>query len=356
MRMSRDEKIEGKQIGEDHRETERTSALILFALIKKILDPLELKDKKAKVEIQLDGKKAVEATQSEGLTIKRAKEITTEDARYIERAIGVAASESKEPLNRDLSIKVNGEEVFRLKDGVVELNSLAPEQQVKRAKAIAQEFTRQRQQGKQPTLKEVARTIDKGEQESPTTPKAAVSEPPSKAPTVNPEMLSQPATIILEREMQNRIKEPTAARGLSRVAEAFNQARLGIQQSISSFVDRTRERLGIDPESKSLRQDLESLAVAQTARKLIAEFGTPDSKGGQSFGGATYQLHAQGPNLTVHSTHRGTILEVENGQIKSNLEGRDLKQFREIDKQLMHYRHELSEGRDRDKGASIDIG
>ena len=94
MRMSRDEKIEGKQIGEDHRETERTSALLLFALIKKILDTLDLKDKKAKVEIQLDGKKAVEATQSEGLTIKRAKEITTEDARYIERAIGVAASDS----------------------------------------------------------------------------------------------------------------------------------------------------------------------------------------------------------------------------------------------------------------------
>ena len=353
MRMSRDEKIEGKQIGEDHRETERTSALILFALIKKILDTLELKDKKAKVEIQLDGKKAVEATQSEGLTIKRAKEITTEDARYIERAIGVAASESKEPLNRDLSIKVNGEEVFRLKDGVVELNSLAREQQVKRAKAIAQEFTRQRQQGKQPTVEEVARTIDKGEQQSETASKT-VSEPPSKDPTVNPEV--QPAIIILEREVQNRVEEPTTARGLSGVAEAFNQARLGIQQSISSFVDRTRERLGIDPESKSLRQDLESLAVAQTARKLISEFGTPDSKGGQSFGGATYQIHAQGSNLTVHSTHRGTILEVQDGQIKSNLEGRDVKQFREIDKQLMHYKHELSEGRDRDQGASIDIG
>lgn len=353
MRMSRDEKIEGKQIGEDHRETERTSALILFALIKKILDTLELKDKKAKVEIQLDGKKAVEATQNKGLTIKRAKEITTEDARYIERAISVAASESKEPLNRDLSIKVNGEEVFRLKDGVVELNSLAREQQVKRAKAIAQEFTRQRQQGKQPTLKEVAHTIDKGEQQSETAPKN-VSEPPSKDPTVNPEV--QPAIIILEREVQNRVEEPTTARGLSGVAEAFNQARLGIQQSISSFVDRTRERLGIDPESKSLRQDLESLAVAQTARKLIAEFGTPDSKGGQSFGGATYQIHAQGSNLTVHSTHRGTILEVQDGQIKSNLEGRDVKQFREIDKQLMHYKHELSEGRDRDQGASIDIG
>ena len=353
MRMSRDEKIEGKQIGEDHRETERTSALILFALIKKILDTLDLKDKKAKVEIQLDGKKAVEATQSEGLTIKRAKEITTEDARYIERAISVAASESKEPLNRDLSIKVNGEEVFRLKDGVVELNSLAREQQVKRAKAIAQEFTRQRQQGKQPTLKEVAHTIDKGEQQSETAPKN-VSESPSKDPTVNPEV--QPAIIILEREVQNRVEEPTTARGLSGVAEAFNQARLGIQQSISSFVDRTRERLGIDPESKSLRQDLESLAVAQTARKLISEFGTPDSKGGQSFGGATYQIHAQGPNLTVHSTHRGTILEVQDGQINSKLEERDVKQFREIDKQLMHYKHELSEGRDRDKGASLDLG
>ena len=353
MRMGRDEKIEGKQIGEDHRETERTSALILFAVIKKILDTLDLKDKKAKVEIQLDGKKAVEATQNKGLTIKRTKEITTEDARYIERAISVAASESKEPLNRDLSIKVNGEEVFRLKDGVVELNSLAREQQVKRAKAIAQEFTRQRQQGKQPTLKEVAHTIDKGEQQSETAPKN-VSEPPSKDPTVNPEV--QPAIIILEREVQNRVEEPTTARGLSGVAEAFNQAQLGIQQSISSFVDRTRERFGIDPESRSLRQDLESLAVAHTAKKLIAEFGTPDSKGGQSFGGATYQIHAQGSNLTVHSTHRGTILEVQDGQIKSNLEERDVKQFREIDKQLMHYKHELSEGRDRDKGASIDIG
>ncbi len=37
---NRDDKIEGKQIGEDHREIEKTSAAILLAILKRILDSL----------------------------------------------------------------------------------------------------------------------------------------------------------------------------------------------------------------------------------------------------------------------------------------------------------------------------
>ena len=63
--------------------------------------------------------------------------------------------------------------------------------------------------------------------------------------------------------------------------------------------------------------------------------------------------------LSINSTYRGNVLVVTNGQISSNLSERDVKQFREIDKQLMHdARRQLDRGepdRDRDRGKSYEI-
>ena len=391
---NRDDKIEGKQIGEDHREIEKTSAAILLAILKRILDSLDLGGKKARVEIDLDGKRAVEATQANTLNVKQMRDITPDDLRYIERAIASPAAHQSEPstaLDRDLTIRVNGSEVFRLKEGVVERNELQSERhkdvsvkpeskanpeaekQIERAKQIAFEFAQQRQKGNSPNIEEVAKTVDSRQSSQPqaaSESEAVQAVTPEVVPekqtasisnAVNRKEPLQPTIVIFEREVSSRVQNRSVNNSLSGMFAAINQARLDIQRSVSSFIDRTRQKLGLgqDGEAKSLRQDLESLAVARTARKLIEQFGSPSPSGGRSFGGSTYQIHSRGTNLTVNATHRGTVLEVENGQIRSNLSERDVKQFREIDKQLMHdARQQLDRGeqdRDRDRGKSYEI-
>ncbi len=470
--IGRDEKLEAKQIGQDYREIEQTTVVVMAQILAKILKQIRSslglpKDKDVKVEVDLDGKKALEVAGSKELKVKPSRDIAVDDLKYIQRAIALPAianaQEAAAPneFDRNLTIKVNGEEVFRLKDGVVELNALqreqqreaqpqpasqqfakastkeahvnpAGEQQLERAKRIAQEFAQQRQQGKEPSLEEVARAVDsrqsnqkepasqsvevENEQQSPLpqstlesskevaqvsaqsrmSPKVqsqpieaqaaeALSSKYVHSPqpeAVTPEVVPQrdvsrenfapvsqkeaesPILVVFEREVSSRLEDKSVTSGLSGMFAKLNQARLSIQKSISSFVDQTKQRLGLggtskDTEARSLRQDLESLAVARTARRLIEQFGSPNEKGGRSFGGRTYQIESNGQDLSINSTYRGNVLVVTNGQISSNLSERDVKQFREIDKQLMHdARQQLDRGepdRDRDRGKSYEI-
>ncbi len=480
--IGRDEKLEAKQIGQDYREIEQTTVVVMAQILAKILKQIRSslglpKDKDVKVEIDLDGKKALEVAGSKELKVKPSRDIAVDDLKYIQRAIALpaiaSAQEAAAPkeFDRNLTIKVNGSEVFRLKDGVVELNALqreqqreaqpqpvsqrfakastkeahvnpASEQQLERAKRIAQEFAQQRQQGKKPSLEEIAKTVDsrqsnqkepasqsvevENERQSPlpqstlesSKEAAQVSverpertdqspevqsrpieaqaayasssksepkpEPSPLIPAATPEVISEsegevfrqnsspvnqqksapPAVIVFEREFSQRVEQRSLRTELSGVLKTINEARLNIQKSISSYIDQTKQRLGLssappDNEARSLRQDLESLAVARTARRLIEQFGSPNEKGGRSFGGSTYQIESNGQDLSINSSYRGNVLVVTNGQISSNLSERDVKQFREIDKQLMHdARQQLDRGeqdRDRDRGKSYEI-
>ncbi len=462
--MGRDEKLESKQIGEDYREIEQTSVVLLAQILAKILkqirESLNLpKDKNTKVEIDLDGKKALEASGSKSLEVKPSADISADDVKYIQKAIAQPAQKHKESVapsnefDRNLTIKVNGQEVFRLKDGVVELNALYQErrevetrsksrqvnpeneQRLERAKAIAKEFANQKDQGKTPKIEEVARTVDSQQsnkkesasqsvevenEQQPPLPQSTLEsskeaaqvnvekphqssevqsrpieaqaseafsskydpEPEQAAVTlegvtaserevsfeslapVNQKEAESPILVVFKREVSNRLEDKSVTSDLSGIFSKLNQARRSIQKSISSFVDQTKQRLGLggtskDTEARSLRQDLESLAVARTARRLIEQFGSPNEKGGRSFGGSTYQIESNGQDLSVNSTYRGNVLVLTNGQISSKLSERDVKQFREIDKQLMHdARQQLDRGepdRDRDRGKSYEI-
>ncbi|WP_013320629.1 hypothetical protein [Gloeothece verrucosa] len=122
----------GQAIQEAQDSVMTTAATATIALIRQLLKSLKLGQKDVNVEIAINDSVAYKANvKNKELDVKaQTPELSEKQLRYLQEVIKLPPSNqpgvASIPLDQDVQITINGKEVFRLHDGVVENNKLAP--------------------------------------------------------------------------------------------------------------------------------------------------------------------------------------------------------------------------------------
>ncbi|ACK70886.1 hypothetical protein PCC7424_2468 [Gloeothece citriformis PCC 7424] len=106
-------------------------ATATVALIRELLQALKVSQQAVNVKIDINDSVAYEANLEQNSEVKReTPALSDEQLRYLKEVIKLPPSEQKAvasiPLDKNVTITVEGKEVFRLKDGVVQQNLLTP--------------------------------------------------------------------------------------------------------------------------------------------------------------------------------------------------------------------------------------
>lgn len=153
-----------------------------------------------------------------------------------------------------------------------------------------------------------------------------------------------PVVVILDRQVQKMQNSPLK-NNLNKMVEGLKNAPRNLKQSLQqvgqkvadfgSSVKQTFQKANFGSERQSFRQDLSNLAVLQTAKQLIDNYGKTNSSGATVFEGNRYQFSQKGSDIAVTSKDgRGTILNLQDGKLSGNLNPSDTKQFRQINQML----------------------
>jgi hypothetical protein len=126
-------KLEARQLEENHREIEIESAvlaaIVLNRLLAKIRDRFEREHQQnaESVEISLDNRPILKAELTSEPSLPQMPSLPYQTVAYLEEVISLPEKEQQHPnFERDVTVAVNQEEVFRLKSTKVELNKLPP--------------------------------------------------------------------------------------------------------------------------------------------------------------------------------------------------------------------------------------
>ena len=153
-----------------------------------------------------------------------------------------------------------------------------------------------------------------------------------------------PVVVILDRQVQKMQNSPLRD-NLNKMVEGLQNAPRNLKQTLQqvgqkvadfgSSVKQTFQKANFGSERQSFRQDLSNLAVLQTAKQLIDNYGKTNSSGATVFEGNRYQFSQKGSDIAVTSKDgRGTILNLQDGKLSGNLNPSDTKQFRQINQML----------------------
>ena len=316
-------KQDAQKTGQNVQETVKSTILMTAQLTKKVTRlllktlerdsslkqqlPIEAQDNN-QFEFFLDGKSAFKS-QQDGHDLKVDQQnLSPDDINYISQAIESPVGESS-GLDRDLSVKVNDIEVFRVKDGVVELNQFE-------AGLEADNF-----------------------QDSPVSPQIPLTDSfPALADGVD-------ALDIAPRQETEQLHND--------LAELKQDLGNG-QKSLSQVADANQLP---DKSATERRQDLRNLSALATAQRLLSQFGQEQPNGSRFFDGESFQYQQQGETLTVTAKDgRGTVLEFGEGRLKGDLSEKDFEKFEQLEVALDKNSRQQSTEPEREQDVTAERG
>ncbi|MBE9171125.1 hypothetical protein IQ238_27630 [Pleurocapsales cyanobacterium LEGE 06147] len=350
-----DNKESGRTIQEAQNTVMATGAAATVALIRELLQHLQLPEKSVKVEIAINDSVAYRANVRAGknLAVKSENSALSDDRlRYLKEVVKLPESNQPAaasiPLTRDVTITVDGKEVFRLTDGIVQKNLLNPtvkktqKQPTQTLETSTQEAEIEENPAREARVEVVAENVPELKQ-------AGVSLSDNQRQEleklgVNPQTVEHaveqkargtvPIILVLNREVERNLSQSTLKDNHKSTLSHFQKAVRDFSRKISSFLGTAREKL-FPVTERGIKQDLHNLAVVKVASKLLERFGSQATNGKQVFEGNTFRLERQDNNLTVTAKDgRGKILSLKDGELTGSLTQKDLAQFQAVARQL----------------------
>ena len=271
--------------------------------------------------------------------------LSEEQLRYLKKVVELPAAKEPAaasiPLDKDVTITVDGQEIFRLKDGIVEKNLLFP-------------AAEQVQESPTPETIEV----EVVNEEVPEPNQAGVSLSDGQRQElqglgVNPQMVEEaanqnsqrtaPIIVVVNREVERHVPTQMLRKNLQSMLSRFQEATQNFSGQISSFLTSARERL-FPAADRGIKQDLQNLAVVNVASHLLERFGSQTANGKQVFEGNSFRLERWDNNLTVTAKDgRGTILNLKDGELSGSLTAKDVEKFLAVERQLNRGRSRQSQ-------------
>ena len=305
--------------GQNVQETVKSTVLMTAQLTKKLTRlllkalerdsnlqeqlPIDSQDNH-QYEIFLDGKSAFKGQQNpDGVSIER-QDLSKEDINYIAKAIELPVGE-KSGMERDLSITVNDTEIFRLKDGVVEVNQLE-------AGLKAEQF-----------------------EDLPISPQIPLGD-------------SLPGAAALENAPRQEAGQ---------FQEALANIKQGLGNGEQSLSQADIEAQAPDKSTKERKQDLRHLAAAASAQRLLSQFGQEQADGSRTLEGESFHYQQRGEELTVTAKDgRGTVLEFGEGRLKGALSEKDFEKFEQLEVALDKNSRQQSTEPEREQDITAERG
>ena len=353
--IPKDDKHDLRHAGEKTQKTLQNTSLLALQLTHKIVKRLQASlqenkqlrqqlsletQKSNQFEIRLDGKTAFKSVQDPKSTLIADNKLANTDVDYISQAVDLPLGEAND-FNRNLSIKINDQEVFRLQDGVVQVNDIQQQQQhnqnpespmVDSRAAIANDSVSQQPAAisadLSPTVEPVAAQLK------------ALGIDPQPVRAAAEQHAATPVIVVVQQQ------QPPVSATAPNLAAAARDSGGKINPAldeVKSLLGKTRQSLTqVFNQLKqpfkteaSRRQDLHHLAIAATAQRLLDHYGQSQADGSRTLEGEAYRFRQLGNRLTISAQDgRGTLLQFGEGQLQGHLSRADRQQFRQLQQLL----------------------
>ncbi|MEG3437875.1 hypothetical protein V0288_12175 [Pannus brasiliensis CCIBt3594] len=354
-----DARESGRAIQEAQNTVMATGTAATIALLRELLERLKQSGKPVKVEISIDKSIAYQAAIETGKSPDVRTEtpaLSREMASYLEKVLKIPESDrpaaASIPLDRNVTITVDGKEVFRLKDGVVERNLLAPAAGKTQPEASPTTGTSPAGEAEkradstekeEPPARKVQVEVIAGETPEREGKPASLSneqrqkltklgvEPGTVEKTIGQKSSGQiPFLIVLEREVERNIPNKSLKTNLKATHSFLGKGARDFSRKVSGLLSSVREKL-----FPGRGRDLQNLEVVNVATKLLDRFGGKNESGKEVFDGNTFRLERLDKDLTVIAKDgRGEILSLKDGELTGSLTRADVEKFQAVDRQL----------------------
>jgi hypothetical protein len=381
-----DAKESGRAIQEMQNTVMETGTAATLALIRELLKSLKLLNKPVKVEIAINDSVAYQANAQadDKLDVHSADNTLSEpQIRYLKDVVKLPQSDEPAvasiPLDQNVTITVDGQEVFRLKDGIVENNRLVPTienvqekprpqpeilvqpspktEQNAQVEILGEENPEITQKGSTPVEIAMHRTENSVE-EAPI--EILTKERHEKFQTdvslsndqrqalkklgINPQTVENamgekiqgnvPIILVLNRELDRKVSRSQLKDNLHSLQSRLQKTFEDLSRKIFSFLGNIKEKF-FPATERAVKQDLQNLAVINVAARLLDRFGSQSQNGVEVFEGNTFRLERQEKNITVMAKDgRADILSLKDGQLSGSLSQKDIEKFQAVDLQF----------------------
>ena len=374
-----DARESGRAIQEAQNAVLEVGTKAITALLRELLMALKLRQSSAQVEMKINDAVKYEGTISLDNTAQQQGDVSSlseAQLSYLQKVIQLPESEQPAAsLDQDVTIAINGVEVFRLQKGVVEKNLLvSPSKQTNQTVAKSPPKLKQSLPQSQQTMQE--ESSQESGKEFELSPPPLPLPPPSQYQTIEEEdfpafneeessfseeqkqelenlginpaglqraMVQQsqnqaphtPIIIVLNRELEQNSSKSTTKKNLNFLQSGFQNAFRNFSHKVSSWLASVKDKI-IPKARPNLKQDLQNLAVINIASKLLDRFGSRDHLGYEVFETTNYRLERdpQKNMVVVANDGRGSILVLNEGKIESDLTRKDVERFRAVDREL----------------------
>lgn len=347
-----DAKESGKSIQHAQDSVIEAGTLATIALIREILKHLKLPEKPVSVQIEMNDSVAFKANAKGSEVVEAANSLSEEQMRYLKEVIKLPESNEPAatsiPLDKDVTITVDGKAVFRLKDGIVEKNLLTPAAEQVREKPAqeiavpakeaeleetpAQEAQVEVIQGDVPELKQAGVTFSDGQRQE--LQKLGVNPQAIENAVGQNTQGTVPIIVVLNREVERNVPKSALKDNLKSMLASFQSAARDLSSKVTSLLGAVRERF-FPSRDRSLEQDIQNLAAVNVTSQLLDRFGGKTQDGKEVFEGNSFRLEREANNLSVNAKDgRGTILSLKDGILSGSLTQKDLAKFQSVNSQL----------------------
>jgi hypothetical protein len=381
-----DAKESGRAIQEMQNTVMETGTAATLALIRELLKSLKLLNKPVKVEIAINDSVAYKGKVQTDKNLEVNSEdhtLSEQNIRYLKDVVKLPQSDEPAvasiPLAQNVTITVDGQEVFRLKDGIVENNRLVPtvenvqEKPRPQPEILVQPSPKTEQNAQVEILGEESPEITQkvsistkiANQET----KNTVEEAPVEILTeahheksqtavslsndqrqalkklgVNPQTVENamgekiqgnvPIILVLNRELDRKVSRSQLKDNLHSLQSRLQKTFEDLSRKIFSFLGNIKEKF-FPATERAVKQDLQNLAVINVAARLLDRFGSQSKDGVEIFEGNTFRLERQEKNITVMAKDgRADILSLKDGQLSGSLSQKDIEKFQAVDLQF----------------------
>jgi len=350
-----DAKESGRAIQEMQNTVMETGTAATLALIRELLKSLKLLNKPVKVEIAINDSVAYKGKVQTDKNLEVNSEdhtLSEQNIRYLKDVVKLPQSDEPAvasiPLDQNVTITVDGQEVFRLKDGIVENNRLVPTIENVQEKPRPQpEILIQ----PSPKTEQNAQVEILGEESPEITQKVSTDVSLSndqrqalKKLGVNPQTVENamgekiqgnvPIILVLNRELDRKVSRSQLKDNLHSLQSRLQKTFEDLSRKIFSFLGNIKEKF-FPATERAVKQDLQNLAVINVAARLLDRFGSQSQNGIEVFEGNTFRLERQEKNITVMAKDgRNDILSLKDGQLSGSLSQKDIEKFQAVDLQF----------------------
>ena len=350
-----DAKESGRAIQEMQNTVIETGTAATLALIRELLKSLKLLNKPVKVEIAINDSVAYKRKVQTDKNLEVNSEdhtLSEQNIRYLKDVVKLPQSDEPAvasiPLDQNVTITVDGQEVFRLKDGIVENNRLVPtienvqEKPRPQPEILVQPSPKTEQNaqveilGKEsPEITEkVSTDVSLSNDQRQALKKLGIN-PQTVENTIGEKIQGNvPIILVLNRELDQKVSRSQLKDNLHSLQSRLQKTFEDLSRKIFSFLGNIKEKF-FPATERAVKQDLQNLAVINVAARLLDRFGSQSQNGVEIFEGNTFRLERQEKNITVMAKDgRSDILSLKNGQLSGSLSQKDIEKFQAVDRQL----------------------